>query len=348
MGSDNDIPVAVITGASSGIGLAAAKALAAKGWRIVAHGRDAERCRAAQKQIAAVAAPGVAIDNLSLVSEAASLAAKIAARTDRVDVLLNNAGGVASAHHVTVEGNEATFAGNYLGHFVLTSRLIPFLNAAASLNPLRSARIINVASSAHEYAPGLDRDDLQSLDSFEPNFAYCKVKLANILFTKELSRRLSSAGIVAHAMHPGSVDTKFFSYGDENTQMAGRTSALISPDQGADTAIWLATNDEPGNSTGGYWHERKQIPAIDAANDPVSALRLREASEKLVEATLGRVLPTSGYFYFEAANSVVHPLQNTDMSSNAANQIVVSSNRSRAAMLVLRSQQGRACGPQSN
>src|SRR5947209_2777719 len=118
--------VAVVTGASSGIGLATAKALAAQGWRIIAHGRDPGRATAAEAEIRAAAAPGARVEmiraDLSLVREAVRLADEIAARTDRIDVLLNNAGGAPKEQVITPEGNEATFTGNHLGHFVLTNR----------------------------------------------------------------------------------------------------------------------------------------------------------------------------------------------------------------------------------
>jgi NAD(P)-dependent dehydrogenase (short-subunit alcohol dehydrogenase family) len=286
----NDGRIAVITGASSGLGLITAKALAAQGWRIIGHGRDPERIAAAEAAIRAEAAPGVRIDmvsgDLSLLSEAERIAAEIAQLTDRIDVLINNAGGVAAAKKITAEGNEATFTGNHLGHFVLANRLLPLLRAAAADAKPGATRIINTSSSAHEVSPGLDWDDVQSLVNFDENRAYCNVKLANILYTKALARRLAGSGIVVHAMHPGAVATRFFTYGNDFMQEYGRTNPLISAEEGADTLIWLATAEEPAQSTGGYWHERKQVPPTDFAQSDENAERLWEESEKIVAACM--------------------------------------------------------------
>lgn len=289
----NDTRVAVVTGASAGMGLVAAKALASQGWRIIAHGRDQQRSAQAEAAIRAAAAPGVQVDmlraDLSILAEADRMADEIMRLTDRIDVLLNNAGGVAAAQKLTPEGNEATFAGNHLGHFLLTQRLLPLLEHAAATSEPGATRIINVSSSAHEYTPGLDWEDLQSLANFEPTPAYCKAKLANILFTKALARRLDGTGIVVHAMHPGAVDTNFFSYGDDYMQEFGRTNPLVSAEEGADTMIWLATASEPGSSSGGYYHERQKIPASAAAEDAEAAERLWEESERIVASCMQAV-----------------------------------------------------------
>jgi NAD(P)-dependent dehydrogenase (short-subunit alcohol dehydrogenase family) len=281
---------ALVTGASSGMGTVTAKALASQGWHVIAQGRDPERSASAEAAIRGSASPEARIDfiiaDLSLMAEAAGLAAKVGELADRLDVMINNAGGVASARNITPEGNEATFAGNHLGHFLLTNRLLPLLRAAAADSPPGSTRVVNVASSAHEFAQDLDWDDLQSAAAFDPNAAYCRAKLANVLFTKELARRLSGTGIVVHAMHPGSVDTAFFSHGDAYMQEFGRTNPLITPEQGADTIIWLATAPEAAAGSGEYWHERRAIPASAFACDEQAAARLWQESEALVAASL--------------------------------------------------------------
>lgn len=282
--------VAVVTGASSGMGLVAAKALAAQGWRIIAHGRDPGRAAAAEAEIRAAAAPGVQVEmiraDLSLVSEAVRLADEIAARTDRIDALLNNAGGAPKEQVITAEGNEATFTSNHLGHFVLTNRLLPQLRKAAADAPPGATRIINVSSGGHEHTPGLDWDDLQMFENFVPIRAYCNAKLANILFTRSLAQRLEGSGVVAHAMHPGSVDTNFVDRADEGTQQYMRSQALLTPEQGADTLIWLVSAEEPGTTTGKYYYERAATPTSAFAADAEAAERLWRESEKLVAAVL--------------------------------------------------------------
>jgi NAD(P)-dependent dehydrogenase (short-subunit alcohol dehydrogenase family) len=283
--------VAVITGASSGIGLSAAKALASQGWRIIGTGRDAQRIKAAESAIRAVAAAGVAVDviavDLASMRDAARAADTIASMTDRIDALLNNAGGTATERIVTAEGNEATFAGNHLGHFVLSNHLLPLLRAAVEKGAW-VPRIVNVASAAHLSAPGLDWNDLQMLDNFVPMPAYCNAKLANILFTRELAQRLAGDGIVVHAMHPGIVDSNFAARGDAGLQsyFQTRKSDLISPDDAADTLVWLATASEPATTSGGYFHQRQAVASSAAAGDMQAAHRLWRESEKLTGAFL--------------------------------------------------------------
>jgi NAD(P)-dependent dehydrogenase (short-subunit alcohol dehydrogenase family) len=279
--------VAVVTGASSGIGLETAKALATAGWRVIGVGRDPERSAAALAEIRATATGGE-VDmlraDLSLMADTVRLAKDIAARTDRIDVLLNNAGGTCRARVVTAEGNEATFAGNHLGPFLLTSRLMPLLRATAAEQPRGTVRIINTASSAHEYSSGLDWSDLQMLNHFVPTQAYCNAKLANVLFTRVLSKRAAPYGIVAHAVHPGIVGSRFASHGDDAMQeyFAANADRVISPKEGADTLIWLATAHEPGGTTGGYFFQRAPGTVSTFGRDDAAAERLWIESDRLV------------------------------------------------------------------
>jgi NAD(P)-dependent dehydrogenase (short-subunit alcohol dehydrogenase family) len=286
MGAEHIPPrVAVITGASSGMGLVTAKVLASQGLRIIALGRDLQRCAAAEAEIRAAIADGAQVDmirtDLALLADTVRASRAIAAKTDRIDLLINNAGGAAKAKVITAEGNEETFASNHLGHFALTNRLLPLLHAAATSSPPGATRILNMSSAAHEVSPGLNFDDLQMIGNFVPIRAYCNAKLANIYFTRALAQRLAGSGIVVHAIHPGAVDTNFVNRADAGTQVYLRSINLLSAEQGADTLIWLASAAEAGGTSGEYWCQRKALPTSAIANDLASAERLWHESEKL-------------------------------------------------------------------
>jgi NAD(P)-dependent dehydrogenase (short-subunit alcohol dehydrogenase family) len=277
--------VAVVTGASSGLGKETAKALAAQGWRVIAIGRDPARTAAAAAEIRAASSSGK-VDmlraDLALLADTALLAREIAALTDRVDVLVNNAGGMTKSQTITAEGNEESFAGNHLGPFLLTTRLLPLMRRAAADSPRGSVRIINTSSDASEMIKGLDWNDLQLLGTFDAGAAYCRSKLANVLFARGLARRLAGDGIVAHAMHPGVVDSNFITHANERSQAHIRTLKSLTPAQGADTIIWLATAAEPGQSSGGYFYQRKPRIANPVADDEAYVDRLWQESERLV------------------------------------------------------------------
>jgi NAD(P)-dependent dehydrogenase (short-subunit alcohol dehydrogenase family) len=277
--------VAVITGASSGIGKATALALVRQGWRVIGVGRDASRSLAAEAEIRAASSSGK-VDmlraDLSLLSEAARIACDIAALTDHVDVLVNNAGGMSKQKMITAEGNEANFASNHLGPFLLTMRLLPLLRRAAATATKGSVRILNTASDASEMVPGMDWNDFQTMDKFHPGLAYCRGKLANVMFARALGLRLAKDGIIAHAMHPGAVASNFASHADEQSQATMRTYKQLTPEEGADTLIWLATADEPGTTTGGYYYQRAPRPPHASVNDSSSLDRLWEETEKVI------------------------------------------------------------------
>lgn len=291
MSQEQNGRVAVVTGASAGIGKSAAIALARQGWRVIGLGRNPQRSDEALSEIRA-AAPDARVDmvvaDLAELAQAKRAAADIQALTDRVDVLLNNAGGIGKERVVTAEGNEAVFAGNHLGPFVLTQELLPQLRAAAAQAPAGAVRVINTSSSAAELSPGLDWDNLQMLDNHQASPAYCHVKLANLLFTRSLGQKLAGDGIQVKAVHPGVVDTNFSSYGDAELQAIVSTMkhVEVSAEQGADTLVWLAT--EPAIPAEPYFYERAAYAVPPFALDDANCDRLWRESEAIVERSLAR------------------------------------------------------------
>jgi NAD(P)-dependent dehydrogenase (short-subunit alcohol dehydrogenase family) len=273
--------VAVITGASSGIGREAARALAAQGWRVIGTGRDAARMAQVEAQIGSRQFTMLEAD-LSLVAGAQRLASEVARLTDRVDVLINNSGGISDALRMTPEGLEHNFASNHLVPFVLTRCLMPLLEAAAADAPHGSVRILMTASDTSEMIPGINLDDMQNLGNWDAGLAYCTGKLANVLFAKALSVRLEGSGMVAHAYAPGAVASNFFTYATEQTRENVRDLAMATPEQGADTLVWLATSEESGQCSGLYWEKRAIKKPNPVVNDAAVVERFWAESEKLV------------------------------------------------------------------
>jgi NAD(P)-dependent dehydrogenase (short-subunit alcohol dehydrogenase family) len=193
-------------------------------------------------------------------------------------VLVNNAGGVQAERVITPEGHEATFAANHLGPFLLTQKLLPNLKAAGA------SRVITVSSTGHEHCPAMRWDDLTVVKGYVPGAAYCHAKLANILFARELATRAAADGVVSHAMHPGVVDSNFANHCDPSMKayMLSIKDRALTPEQAADTLVWLATDPAPGRSTGLYWHDRQALTPASAAQDDEAAARLWALSEAAV------------------------------------------------------------------
>jgi NAD(P)-dependent dehydrogenase (short-subunit alcohol dehydrogenase family) len=272
----------VATGATSGIGERVVEALARRGARIVFIARDARRAEATRAKLEAIAR-GVGhrahLADLSLMADAKRVGAEIAASEPRIDVLINNAGALFAQRRVTSEGLETTFALNHMAYFVLTRALLDRLKGSAP------SRIVSTASTAHSGAT-LDFDDLQSAKGYGGYKAYGRSKLANILFTRELARRLAGTGVVANCLHPGFVASRF---GDESGGWVSRLIPFakwfaISPEQGADTIVYFASAPEAANLSGQYFAERKNAQCSAAARDDAAAARLWRASAALAGA----------------------------------------------------------------
>jgi NAD(P)-dependent dehydrogenase (short-subunit alcohol dehydrogenase family) len=269
----------VATGATSGIGEAAVLALAGLGARIVIVARDDGRAKSTIKKLEAKA-PGLDhrlhLADLSSMAETRKVGAAIAASEPRIDVLINNAGALFSSRRVTPEGLELTFALNHMAYFVLTEALRDTLVASAP------ARIVSTSSVAHVGAT-LDFNDLQSAKGYGGLKVYGRSKLANILFTRELARRLAGTGVTANCLHPGVVATRF---GQSSGGFAGLLIPLIrpffiTPEKGADTLVYLASSPDVEKTTGGYFVKRKLTEPSAAARDDVAAKRLWIESERL-------------------------------------------------------------------
>ncbi len=271
--------VCVVTGATSGIGLVTARELAHLGARVVLVGRSRERADAAAAAIRAAVADAdldVLLADLSSQRQVRELARQVRERYPRLDVLVNNAGGMWLERRLTEDGLEMTFAVNHLAYFLLTQLLLDVLRAAAP------ARVVNVSSEAHRRAR-LDFDDLMGERRYRGWRAYCRSKLANLLFTYELARRIDGSGVTANALHPGWVATGF---GRDNgwrgrlLQSAARWLA-IGPDEGARTAIYLASSPEVAGVSGRYFVRERAVPSSPASYDEAAARRLWQVSEEL-------------------------------------------------------------------
>src|SRR5262245_11541383 len=265
----------LITGATNGIGLAAAEALASRGWNVGIVGRDAARTRAVAARIQE-GGKGGAVDpfvaDLSSQAAVRKLAAEGLERYPKLDVLVNNAGAMFTPRRLSVDGIEMTWALNHLAPFLLTSLLLGRLKESAP------ARVIITASGAHQGAR-IPFDDLDAERGYRTFGRYGETKLANILFTSELARRLEGSGVTAACFHPGLVATNF---NRNNGMLAQLGMVLIRPvsrsvEAGAETLVWLAT---VGNIvSGGYYYDMKLRRPSPEAQDALSARRLWEVSE---------------------------------------------------------------------
>jgi NAD(P)-dependent dehydrogenase (short-subunit alcohol dehydrogenase family) len=268
----------VITGATSGIGEAAALNLAAEGARIIFTARDEARARAMMDWLIRAnpdAAHDFVLADLSTLDGMRAAGAALKAKAPHIDVLANNAGAIFEKREETVDGLEKTFAVNHMAYFVITEILRP------NLDP-EGGRIISTASGAHVTGRP-DFDDLQMRRRYSSMTAYGNSKLYNILWTHELARRLQGTRITANCFHPGGVNTGFGSNnkGLMKTAFNLLGPLLLTPEKGADTLVWLASSTEAVGRSGGYYVRRRLTLPSAAARDGASGHRLWAESERI-------------------------------------------------------------------
>jgi len=268
----------LVTGATGGIGRAAATALAGAGTSMVLLGRDRARTEAAAREIAAVSGNDdidVLVADLSSQAGVRSAAGEFLASGRPLHVLLNNAGVVMMERRLTVDGIETTFAVNHLAYFLLTTLLLERLRESAP------ARVVCVASDAHKFAGGrLDFDDLGGEQGYGAMKHYGKSKLANILFVRELARRLDGTGVTVNCLHPGMVGTGL----GTNNGLLGRVAQRVlkpfsrTPEKGAETAVWLCSSPDVDGASGGYYSDLREISPNDAGLNDDDARQLWDVS----------------------------------------------------------------------
>jgi NAD(P)-dependent dehydrogenase (short-subunit alcohol dehydrogenase family) len=274
----------LVTGGTGGIGRATAAGLAALGARVGITGRDPVRTEAAAASIRAApgspAVDGFAAD-LSVRAGVRRLAAQVLDTYPRLDVLVNNVGGFWAHRHVTADGVEHTFALNHLAPFLLTGLLLDRLTASAP------ARIVTVSSGAHARGR-IDFDDLQGERNYSGQRAYSQSKLASVMFTYELARRLEGTGVTATVLHPGVVRTSFGAE-DQAAYLAVMIGVarlfMKSPAQGAGTPVYLASSPQVQGITGRYYVSRKPRTSSKASYDTTAAARLWQVSADLTGMT---------------------------------------------------------------
>ena len=257
----------LVTGSTDGIGKETARRLAQMGATVLVHGRSRKRGEKALEEILERTGSkklGLVVGDLSSLSQVRGIAEQVKADYDRLDVLINNAGVVAEERTETEDGYELTFAVNHLAPFLLTALLLEELKESAP------SRIITVSSIAHGGAR-IDFDDPNLERGYSMNKAYARSKLANLLFTYELARRLEGTGVTANALHPGVIGTKLLDVG------FGGGGSPVEP--GAETSVYLATSPEVEDVTGRYFRKNRET---NSSHDEEAQRKLWELSERMV------------------------------------------------------------------
>jgi len=273
----------VITGGNAGIGKATAMALAKKGAEIIITSRSEDKAKAAVEEIKTASGNenvSYVLVDLSSLRSVREATEKLKVKCPKIDVLINNAGCYLSDLQLSVDGFEMQFATNHLGHFLLTNLLMANIKAADK------ARVVNLSSIAHKYTRELDLDDINYEKAEYGGWnAYSRSKFCNILFTKELARRLDGTGITVNAVHPGGVRTTI---AEKNTNWFTKLGwivmkpFMITVEKGAATSIHLASSPKVEGITGHYWSQSKQVWSNRQSQDPELAKQLWKKSEELV------------------------------------------------------------------
>jgi retinol dehydrogenase-14 len=272
----------LVTGATSGIGWEASVSFADMGARLIMVGRDASKTARKVEEVRQRSGSKT-VDSLlcdfSSQAQIQRLAEKFRASYDRLHVLVNNAGTVFTKRTLTADGIESTFAVNYLGAFLLTNLLLDVLKASAP------ARVVNVSSSGH-YGGTMDFNDLGFEHGYQIMRAYGRSKLADVLFTRQLAKRLKGTGVTVNALHPGTVATGIWDHAPAFTRpffSVAKRLFMISPAAGAETIVYLATSPEVEGKTGLYFEKNRPTSPSRLAQDDALAQRLWEESARLVK-----------------------------------------------------------------
>ena len=271
--------ICIITGATSGMGLATAAALAGKGTTLGLVCRDRSKGEIVVKEIAEKTKNNkieLFIADLSSQAEIRKLANEIKIKFPKIDVLVNNAGGINPKRITSTDGFELTFAVNHLAYFLLTNLLLENLKGAPK------ARIISVASIASNYGK-INFNDLNFRKKYYSFMTYSQSKLANIIFTYELANRLKGTNVTANCLHPGMVKTRFAISMNNYFGLFWKlfNPFLITAEKGAETSIWLASSPEVEGISGKYFKEKKEIKSIKSSYNIEIQQKLWEVSEKL-------------------------------------------------------------------
>jgi len=263
-------PLILVTGSTDGIGNATAIALAEGGAEVILHGRNEKKGKRVQRELETITGshPDLVIADYSRQDQIRLMAVDLIARYTRLDVLINNVGTYQKTRHVTPEGSEMTFAVNYLGPFLLTRLLLPLLKKSSG------ARIVTVASSAHEDVDQIDWEDLPQGRRYDPWGAYALSKFADITFTYSLARNLEGSGATANCLHPGVVDTKLL-------RSAFPGYPAITPEEAAKTPVWLARSPEVAGVSGKYFDSMHPVRSSAMTYDHKVQERLWKRAEDL-------------------------------------------------------------------